>query len=83
MHAPVLPPAFGTAYYPDHWPEADWPRDLDRIASAGLSVIRFGEFSWSWYEPAPGRFDFAPFDRFVDLMQSETLYKDRLLAAER
>ena len=32
--------------------------------------------------PGPHDVDYL-FDRFVDLMQSETLYKDRLLAAER
>ena len=42
MHAPSLPSAYGTAYYPDHWPESDWARDLDRIAGAGLSLVRFG-----------------------------------------
>ncbi len=73
MHAPPLPPAFGTAYYPDHWPESDWARDLDRIVAAGLTVVRFGEFSWSWYEPSPGRFDFAAFDRFVDLVEARGL----------
>ena len=73
MHLPTLPPAFGTAYYPDHWPESDWARDLDRIQSAGLTLVRFGEFSWSWYEPEPGRFDFAAFDRFVDLVEARGL----------
>lgn len=73
MHLPTLPPAFGTAYYPDHWPESDWARDLDRIQSAGLTLVRFGEFSWSWYEPEPGRFDFAAFDQFVDLVEARGL----------
>jgi len=72
--SPTLSPVqFGTAYYPDHWPESDWARDLDRIAAAGLTAVRFGEFSWSWYEPEPGRFDFAAFDRFVDLVEARGL----------
>jgi len=28
------PLIFGTAYYPDHWPEADWAWDLDFRTSA-------------------------------------------------
>ncbi len=64
---------FGTAYYPDHWPKSEWARDLDRIAEAGLTTVRFGEFSWSWYEPRPGKFDWAPFDRFVDLVEARGL----------
>lgn len=58
---------YGTAYYPDHWPEADWERDLRQIRSSGLSLVRFGEFSWSWFEPREGVFDFAAYDRFMDL----------------
>ena len=65
--------SFGTAYYPDHWPERDWSRDLDRIADAGITLVRFGEFSWSWYEPQPGKFDFAALDRFVDAVERRGL----------
>ena len=67
------PLIFGTAYYPDHWPETDWARDLDRICEAGVKAVRFGEFSWSWYEPLPGRFDFKAFDRFVKLIGQRDL----------
>lgn len=69
----LRPVQFGTAYYPDHWPESEWARDLDRIQAAGLAAVRFGEFSWSWYEPEPGRFDFAALDRFVDLVEERGL----------
>lgn len=69
-----MPPILqGAAYYPDHWPEADWPADLDRIAAAGIRVIRFGEFSWSWFQPTPGRFTWGPYDRFVDLVAQRGL----------
>src|SRR5258708_16825783 len=64
---------FGTAYYPDHWPEREWARDLDRMVAAGITAVRFGEFSWSWYEPEPGQFDFGAFDRFVDLVEERAL----------
>ncbi len=73
MPASASSSVFGTAYYPDHWPEPDWSADLARIADAGLGLVRFGEFSWSWYEPAPGRFDFSAFDRFVDLVEARGL----------
>lgn len=64
---------FGTAYYPDHWPQSDWERDLDRIADTGIRSVRFGEFSWSWYEPRPGEFTFDAFDRFVDAVEAREL----------
>jgi len=60
-------PTFGTAYYPDHWPEAAWERDLKSARDCGVRLVRFGEFSWSWFEPSEGAFDFAAYDRFVDL----------------
>lgn len=64
----MLPFHFGTAYYPDHWPEEDWERDLRQILASGITHVRFGEFSWSWIEPRPGEFDFRGFDRFMDLV---------------
>ena len=60
-------PFFGTAYYPDAWPEAEWRRDLELIKASGITVVRWGEFSWSWWERRPGEFDFAATDRFVAL----------------
>ncbi len=59
---------FGTAYYPDHWPEEEWYDDLSHIRDAGITLVRFGEFSWSWYEPQPEEYDFAAFDRFLSLL---------------
>ena len=49
----------GTCYYPEHWPREIWEEDARRMAEAGLSWVRIGEFSWSRLEPNPGdlRFD--------------------------
>jgi beta-galactosidase len=43
------------------------------MVAAGITAVRFGEFSWSWYEPEPGQFDFGAFDRFVDLVEERAL----------
>ena len=56
----------GVSYYPDHWPRDDWERDLSLIKESGLDIVRFGEFSWYWFEPERGRFDFAGYDQFMD-----------------
>ncbi len=45
--------ALGVCYYPEHWPEAWWPEDARRMAAAGLTWVRIGEFAWSRLEPAP------------------------------
>lgn len=63
------PITFGTAYYPDHWPESEWERDLKLIHDSGINVVRFGEFSWSWIAPKPGVFDFSHYDHFMDLAE--------------
>ncbi len=56
----------GVAYYPDHWPQEEWKRDLSLIKESGLEYIRFGEFSWNWFEPEEGKFEFDQYDVFMD-----------------
>lgn len=57
----------GVCYYPEHWDESLWESDLDRMLSAGISVVRIFEFAWSITEPEEGVFRFDLFDRFLDL----------------
>lgn len=67
MNKPILG---GVSYYPDHWPEEEWERDMRLIKQSGLDIVRFGEFSWHWIEPREGEFEFAAYDRFMDLALS-------------
>ncbi|MDC7684174.1 beta-galactosidase [Asticcacaulis sp. BYS171W] len=60
------PLAFGTAWYPEQWPEAEWDADLTRMKRAGFNVVRIGEFAWSRMEPEEGRYDFAWLDAAID-----------------
>lgn len=55
----------GVCYYPEHWPEAVWAEDAARMAAAGLSLVRIGEFAWSRLEPEPGRLEFGWLDRAI------------------
>ena len=57
----------GVCYYPEHWPRELWAEDLDRMKSAGLSVVRVAEFAWNLFEPEEGRFEFDFFDAFLSL----------------
>ncbi|MDR1335222.1 MAG: beta-galactosidase [Tannerella sp.] len=61
------PMPVGAYYYPEQWPEAQWERDIRRIADLGFSFTHYAEFSWARLEPEDGRFDFAWLDRCVDL----------------
>ena len=48
----------GVCYYPEHWPKNFWEEDAKRMAEAGLSWVRIGEFAWSKIEPSPGDLQF-------------------------
>ena len=58
---------YGVVYYPEQWPEGRWDLDLSRIAQTGMNVVRMGEGAWSVWEPEEGRYDFALFDRALEL----------------
>ncbi|MEI6176729.1 MAG: beta-galactosidase [Verrucomicrobiota bacterium] len=64
---PVKGMEFGVYYYPEHWPEDQWERDIQRISKLGFHFIHCAEFAWARLEPEDGRFDFAWLDRVVDL----------------
>lgn len=58
---------FGVYYYPEHWPEEQWERDIKRIADLGFDFIHYAEFAWARLEPADGQFEFAWLDKAVAL----------------
>ena len=58
----------GVCYYPEHWPEGQWAEDARRMAEAGLTWVRIGEFAWSRIEPEPGRFDWGWMDRAIAVL---------------
>lgn len=53
---------YGVVYYPEHWDEETRRLDPERMAAAGLNVVRMAEFAWDRMEPAEGRFEFDFFD---------------------
>jgi len=59
----------GVCYYPEHWSEDLWEDDLKRMQELGIDVVRVFEFAWTIVEPEEGKFDFALFDRFMDVAQ--------------
>ncbi len=60
---------FGVTFYPDQWPESAWESNFREIKAAGFNLVRFGEMSWDWIEPMPGKFNFSGLDRAMDLCQ--------------
>lgn len=57
----------GVYYYPEHWPESQWERDIAKVSELGFDYIHFGEFAWAMIEPSEGVYDFAWLDRAVAL----------------
>ena len=64
---------YGVVYYPEQWPEFQWDLDLSRIVDTGMNVVRMGEGAWSVWEPQDGHYDFALFDRALELCQKHGL----------
>ncbi|MHA4806853.1 beta-galactosidase [Flavitalea flava] len=57
----------GIYYYPEHWNENQWERDIARIAEMGFSFVHLAEFAWYKMEPVEGKFDFAWLDKVIAL----------------
>jgi beta-galactosidase len=64
---------FGVFYYPEHWPEAQWERDIKRVAELGFDFIHYNEFAWARLEPTEGNFDFSWLDKVVALADENGL----------
>ena len=58
----------GVCYYPEHWPKSFWKEDAKRMAEAGLSWVRIGEFAWSKMEPSPGDLQFEWLDEVIEIL---------------
>jgi beta-galactosidase len=56
---------FGVPYYPEHWTDKERNTDPQRMAEAGVNVVRMAEFAWDRMEPAAGKLDFSLFDQTI------------------
>jgi beta-galactosidase len=57
----------GVYYYPEHWDESQWERDLKQIKDLGFEFVHYAEFAWAQLEPSEGVYDFTLFDRAVEI----------------
>lgn len=57
----------GAYYYPEHWNENEWERDLKKMHELGFEFTHFAEFAWAQLEPQEGVYDFAWLDKAVAL----------------
>ncbi len=63
----------GVCYYPEHWPESQWPSDAQRMRDIGLSTVRVGEFAWSKLEPVEGQYEFDWLERAINVLHEHGL----------
>ncbi len=63
---------YGAAYYNEYMPADLQPgrleKDVALMKNAGITVVRMGESTWSLWEPADGKFEYAWMDRVVEAM---------------
>lgn len=63
----------GTCYYPEQWSRDIWEEDARRMAEAGLTWVRIGEFAWSRLEPQPGQYEFDWLDDAIEVLGAQGL----------
>jgi beta-galactosidase len=57
----------GIYYYPEHWNENQWERDIKKISEMGYEFVHLAEFAWFKMEPEEGKFELSWLDKVVDL----------------
>ena len=57
----------GVYYYPEHWPESQWERDLKTIADLGFEFVHYAEFSWAKLQPSENAYNFKWLDKAIEL----------------
>jgi len=57
----------GIYYYPEHWNENQWERDIKKIAGMGYEFVHLAEFAWFKMEPEEGKFEFDWLDKVISL----------------
>lgn len=58
----------GAPHYPEHVDDSYLERDAQRMAAAGFNIVRMAEFAWHIMEPREGVYDFALFDRAIEVL---------------
>jgi len=69
--APAFP--YGAVYFrKTNPPPEDWARDFQTAAQTGMNIFRHW-FMWSAIEVAPGKHDWADYDRIMDLAAKNSI----------
>lgn len=63
----------GVCYYPEHWPESEWPAQASHMVELGITVVRIGEFAWSRLEPSRNSYQFDWLERATNVLHDAGL----------
>jgi len=64
---PIL---IGASWYPEMWPDTEWPKDIARMRELGFRIVRLFEFAWHKFEPREGQYDFTWARRCLDQLHA-------------
>ena len=59
---------YGASWYPEMWPESEWPGDVAKMKEVGFTLMRLFEFAWKRFEPSEGVYDFDWALKILDLL---------------
>jgi len=59
--------SIGIYYYPEHWDNSEWERDIKNISELGFEFIHLAEFAWVEMEPEEGIYTFDWLDEVIAL----------------
>jgi len=62
---------YGVAYYPEVWDFQTVDEDIRWMKSAGINVVRMGEFSWNLMEPMERQFSFDWLLKIINRLHEE------------
>ena len=59
---------YGVSWYPEMWPDEEWPTDVSKMKEVGFTIVRLFEFAWKRFEPREGEYDFDWAVKILDLL---------------
>jgi beta-galactosidase len=63
----------GIYYYPEHWKESQWERDIKKISDMGYEFVHLAEFAWFKMEPEEGNLIFPGWTRWSPFVSNTNL----------
>ncbi len=63
----------GVDYYPEHWSESQWDKDIELMVKTGVYAVRIGEFAWSRLQPSENVFNFDWLDKIIQKLTDNGL----------